>query len=148
MLPLSQNLSMRVSFSNVFCHRHFVLFFISHHSFFFLYVGSVLFLICFFFHFMFSLDFFTFFESETGSNSSNGNIFASSLPWPRNKKIVGNRTRVGWKHGVNVLGNEKRLNVIIPHRHPMEEFLNSSIILLVLDMILNLLPQCQKKLKL
>jgi len=40
--------------------------------------------------------------SGIGSNST------FPLP-PRSKNIVGNRTDIGWKHGTNASGNEKKM---------------------------------------
>ena len=90
---------------------------------------------------------FSMFRSGNGSNSSNVNTGTSTGAVSRSKNAPGNRTDIGWKHGTNVLGNGKKLSATTTQRSTMGEFLDSSLILLGLDGILNLMLQCLKKLR-
>ena len=86
------------------------------------------------------------FGSGIGSNSSNANTGTAKTTSAttslglrlRSKNAPRNKTDIGWKHRTNVLGNGKKLSVTIVQRSTMGEFLDSSIILLGLDEILNL----------
>ena len=48
-------------------------------------------------------------RSGNGSNSSNANTGTSIGATSRNKNAPGNRTDIGWKHGIDVLGNGKKV---------------------------------------
>jgi len=73
--------------------------------------------------------------SRSASNS------AFPLP-PRSKNFVGNRKNIGWKHGVDVSGNGKKVKC-----NYYSKTFNGNIILPELDMTLDLVYQYQKKSK-
>ena len=52
---------------------------------------------------------FSVFGSGNGSNSSNANTGTSTGAASRSKNAPGNRTDIGWKHGIDVLGNGKKV---------------------------------------
>ena len=44
-----------------------------------------------------------------GSNSLNANTSTSTGATSRSKNASGNKTDIGWKHGIDVLGNGKKV---------------------------------------
>jgi len=78
----------------------------------------------------------------SGSNSTEVNRIAS---YNRSKNAPGNRTDVGWKHGIHINGNGKKVKCSYCSKIVSGGIFRFKIILLELGRTLNLVVLFQKK---